>query len=132
MITCPACGHQNDNNAFRCTSCHTVIQQPPAAPYGPPQGLPNYPVPHAPVPNYLAQAIIVTLICCMPAGIPAIVFAAQSMSKEGSGDIAGALDSAQKAKTWCWVSFGVGAVVIVGYFIFFLLAMAGGTMTFEG
>jgi hypothetical protein len=84
------------------------------------------------VPNYLAQSIIVTLLCCMPAGIPAIVFAAQSMSKAGTGDIAGALDSAGKAKTWCWVAFGLGAAVWVAYAIFFLIAMTAGTMTFEG
>jgi hypothetical protein len=84
------------------------------------------------VPNYLAQAIIVTLVCCMPAGIPAIVFAAQSMSKAGSGDITGALESAQKAKTWCWVSFGIGAVIVAGYVIFFAFTLASGSMDFEG
>jgi hypothetical protein len=132
MITCPACGHVNEKNAFRCTSCNTVIQQPPADPYGPPAGPPSYPAPHAQVPNYLAQAIIVTLVCCMPAGIPAIVFAAQSMSKAGSGDITGALESAQKAKTWCWVSFGIGAVIVAGYVIFFAFTLASGSMDFEG
>jgi len=131
MITCPNCGHVNDSNAFRCTNCDTVLQQAPAAPGPPTGGPPTYWTP-AQVPNYLAQAIIVTILCCMPAGIPAIVFAAQSMSKVGSGDIAGALESAQKAKTWCWVAFGIGAVVMVGYVLFFVLAMSAGTMTFEG
>lgn len=130
MITCPNCGHVNDSNAFRCTSCKTMLQQPPPAFGSPPGGPPAQWGPQVHVPNYLAQAIIVTIACCMPAGIPAIVFAAQSMSKAGSGDIAGALESASKAKTWCWVAFGIGAGLIAVYAIFFLLAAAG-TMTFE-
>jgi hypothetical protein len=68
----------------------------------------------------------------MPAGIPAIVFAAQSMSKMGAGDFVGALDSAGKAKMWCWIGFGLGAAIYVGYGIFFIAAMTAGTMTFEG
>src|SRR6185503_13035455 len=39
----------------------------------------------APPPNYLTQAIVVTLCCCVPFGIPAIVFAAQVNSKFQQG-----------------------------------------------
>lgn len=125
MITCPNCGHDNDSNAFRCTNCNSVIQQPPAAPYAPAPGPPSSWRAPVQVPNYLAQAIIVTILCCMPAGIPAIVFAAQSMSKAGIGDYAGAMDSASKAKMWCWVAFGLGATLVGAYILFFIVAFAG-------
>jgi hypothetical protein len=63
------------------------------------------------IPNYLVQAILVTLCCCLPGGIAAIVYAAQVNTKQAAGDINGALIASQNAKKWCWISFGVGIVV---------------------
>lgn len=65
------------------------------------------------VPTYLVQAILVTIFCCLPFGIPAIVFAAQVNSKLASGDVEGALKSSQNAKTWCWVAFACGLVILL-------------------
>jgi len=67
--------------------------------------------PDTKIPNYLVQSILVTLCCCLPGGIAAIVYAAQVNSKQAAGDIAGAQESSNKAKMWCWISFGVGLVV---------------------
>ena len=80
----------------------------------------------AKIPNYLVQAILVTLCCCLPGGIVAIVYAAQVNSKQTAADIAGAQESSNKAKMWCWISFGVGIVVslIVGAVQFFAAAAA--------
>jgi hypothetical protein len=60
------------------------------------------------VPNYLVFAILSTVLCCLPAGIPAIVYAAQVNGKLQVGDIAGAQIASQNAKMWCWISFGLG------------------------
>ncbi len=65
----------------------------------------------ASLPNYLVQSILCTIFCCMPFGIPAIVYAAQVNSKVAAGDLAGATESSQKAKMWCWISFGLGLVL---------------------
>lgn len=67
------------------------------------------------VPTYLAQSILCTLFCCLPAGIVSIVYAAQVSSKLGAGDYAGAMQSSENAKKWAWVSFGVGLAVFVIY-----------------
>jgi hypothetical protein len=67
------------------------------------------------VPNYLTQSILVTICCCWPLGIPAIVFAAQVNGKLAVGDYAGAVEASNKAKMFCWISFGLGLLVIVGY-----------------
>lgn len=71
--------------------------------------------PGAQVPNYLVFAIITTLCCCLPFGIPAIVFASQVNTKLAAGDYAGALDSSRKAKMWCWIAFGLGLLGMLLY-----------------
>ena len=63
----------------------------------------------------MVWAILATLCCCLPFGIPAIVFAAQVDGKYASGDYGGAVESADKAKMWCWVAFGVGLVTNILY-----------------
>jgi hypothetical protein len=75
--------------------------------------MPPGPMPGPNVPTYLAQAILCTLFCCLPAGIVAIVYAAQVNSKLGLNDVHGALEASQNAKRWTWISFGVGIVIIV-------------------
>lgn len=67
------------------------------------------------VPNYLTYAILTTLCCCLPFGIPAIVYAAQVNTKLTAGDYNGARAASDKAKMWCWIAFGLGIVVnIIG------------------
>jgi hypothetical protein len=64
--------------------------------------------------NCLVWAILTTVCCgCLPFGIVAIVYASQVDGKYAAGDYQGAVDSANKAKTWCWVSFGIGIVVTI-------------------
>ncbi len=74
------------------------------------------------VPNHLAQAILVTLLCCLPFGIVAIVYASQVNGRLQAGDIRGAIDASGKASTWVWVSFGAGLLVSIGYGVFCALA----------
>ncbi|CAN5739464.1 hypothetical protein BH18ACT11_BH18ACT11_24340 [soil metagenome] len=69
------------------------------------------------MPNYLVQAILTTLFCCLPLGIVSIVYAAQVNGKLAAGDRAGALQSSRNAKLWAWISFGTGLVLIGGYVI---------------
>ncbi|MCM1985154.1 protein kinase domain-containing protein [Lyngbya confervoides] len=69
------------------------------------------------VPNYLPQAILTTLFCCLPFGIVAIIFASQVNTKLNNGDYLGAVAASNNAKLWCWISFGLGALVFVLYVI---------------
>jgi hypothetical protein len=81
------------------------------------------PTPNAPayVPNYLVQAILTTIFCCLPFGIVAIVFAAQVNGKLAAGDYAGAVQTSKQAKMWCWISFGIGLAAILAYMVFGIL-----------
>ena len=69
---------------MHCTNCGTPI--PPGVNACPrcAQPIPVFAAP-ATIPNYLVQAILVTLCCCLPFGIVAIVYAAQVNSKLDRG-----------------------------------------------
>ena len=69
------------------------------------------------IPNYLVQAILVTIFWCMPFGIVAIVFAAQVNDKIRVGDVQGAIAASQNARMWSWVSFGVSGALILLYML---------------
>ena len=125
---CQTCGIPNEDDADTCVSCGADLREQRAR-AGKQPGLPPYtqpPVPAAPVgqpvsiPNYLVQSILVTLWCCLPAGIPAIVFAAQVDSKARIGDITGAMQASKNAKTWCWVAFGLGITLAVIQLVYLL------------
>ncbi len=109
---CPKCGAENADHALTCVECAEVLEQ----------NLKDDSVAPEKVPNYLVQSILVTLFCCLPFGIAAIVFAAQVNGKVAAGDIAGAWESSNKAKMWCWWSFGLGIVVNLIAVIFQVLA----------
>lgn len=70
------------------------------------------------IPNYLVQAILTTICCCLPFGIVAIVYAAQVNGKVAAGDMAGAQAASKNAKMWCWIAFGCGIVLWIISIIF--------------
>ena len=67
--------------------------------------------------TYLVEAIVATLLCCVPFGVVSIVYAAQVDSKFSAGDYQGAQRASDKAKTWYHVALISGLVVGVIYFI---------------
>ena len=97
--------------------------------YGTPP--PGYPAPGggfgtpppggAPIPNYLWQSIVVTLLCCLPAGIVAIVNSTRVQTKQQMGDIQGALDCSKRARTWCIVSAVAAGAFWILYIVVFII-----------
>ncbi len=67
-------------------------------------------MPSPDVPNYLIQSILVTICCCLPLGIAAIIFAAQVNSKAKAGDLTGAKKASDTAKKLCWIGFILGLI----------------------
>ena len=106
---CRSCGAQNDDRAVSCSKCGAPIAN--AV-----QALPSGQT----IPNYLVQSILVTVFCCWPFGIPAIVFAARVNSKQAAGDVAGALEASKKAKMWIVIAlcgWGVAMLLSIGFAI---------------
>src|SRR5215203_5266039 len=124
FLNCPNCGTSNLDTASICANCgrplatttpHSYTPPPPPSSqtsYTPPRppggGSFGAPPPGEAIPNYLIQSIVVTLCCCLPLGVVAIVFAAQVNSKLAAGDIAGAREASAKAKMFCWIALGLG------------------------
>ncbi|MGB0587546.1 MAG: CD225/dispanin family protein [Limisphaerales bacterium] len=69
------------------------------------------------IPTYLAQSILVTLCCCLPVGIPAIVYASRIDNLMRMGQYTEAQECSRKAKMWCWISFGIGIPANIIVFI---------------
>jgi len=127
-VNCPNCGTNNLDNATVCANCGRSLSAgaqsytpPPPPSYGPGGASSGYGAsPGAPpISNWLWQSIVVTLCCCLPLGVVGIIFAAQVNTKLAQGDVAGAQESARKAKMFTLLGIGIGLAVWIAYLIFF-------------
>jgi hypothetical protein len=71
---------------------------------------------------------ILSIFCCWPLGIVAIIFAAQVNGKVASGDLAGAADASKKAKMFSFIAIGIGVVVGVIYLLLTILGIGMGAL----
>jgi len=123
---CTQCGANNADTAAVCIQCGRNLQAPaPPAPL-PASGVVIPPGPPVHVDNYLVFAILSTVLCCLPAGIPAIVYASHVNTKLQLGDLAGAQLASKNAKMWCWISFGLFFAGVGIYVILIMIGIAGG------
>lgn len=96
-----------------------------AAPaYGNPQ--PQAPNTQIIPPNYLVWSILVTLFCCLPGGIVAIIYSTQVSSRFQQGDYAGANESSRNARKWVIISAVSAAVILAIYAI--VIAITGASI----
>src|SRR5271165_2995271 len=121
---CSQCGANNADNAAVCMQCGRSLQA--ASLPAPVQPAGVVLTPGVTVQNYLVFAILATVLCCLPAGIPAIVYSAQVNGKLQAGDLAGAQLASNNAKMWCWISFGLGLGAVGLWVIFVMLGVVSG------
>ena len=72
-------------------------------------------------PNYFVLSIVMTLLCCTPAGIVAIVFSSMVNSRYYSGNVEGAKRASRNAEIWIIVSFCLGVLSTTLYLPFSIL-----------
>jgi len=72
---------------------------------------------------------IISIFCCWPLAIPAIIFAAQVNGKVAAGDTAGAQDASKKAKMFSFIAIGLGLVGIVIYVIWIVFVVGLSAMS---
>ncbi|MGE2817105.1 CD225/dispanin family protein [Mycobacterium heidelbergense] len=99
-----------------------MTAQPPPPPGYPPQQPPAGQAPN----NYLVWSILVTLFCCLPLGIVAIVKSSQVNGLWAQGQYAEAQAAADSAKKFVIWSAVIGVVVGI---IYAIIAIAGGLAT---
>ena len=65
------------------------------------------------MPSYLGWAAALLALCwpAFWAAIPALVHAGRVEARLEAGDLAGAREASEKARTWCWVTFLAGLVL---------------------
>lgn len=71
-------------------------------------------------PTHLPWAILATVLCCMPTGILAIVFAIKADSAWDRGDAEGARSAGSMALKWAVVSAGLFL-----FYVIFLFSLSG-------
>ena len=125
---CPYCGYELAAEANFCRQCGREL--PPAesaitAGEAPPaSSATTYTTRPEAVPNdYLVWAILATILCCIPFGVVAIVYAAQVNSLVAAGNYAAAWQASQNAKKWCLVSLFTGIAVYILYFLAVFIAV---------
>lgn len=105
LITCKECGKEVSDTATSCPHCGCVLKQ---EILDPTQVCPE---------THLAKAILVTIFCCWPLGIPAIVNAASVSKAFYNGYYDLAKEKSEKANKWSNYSIIVTAVVWSLYFL---------------
>ena len=115
------------NNANNGTSGVPPFQAPPRQqPFAPQNNTPysiyaNGGIPPKCPPTYLAFAIIVTIFCAWPLGIPAIINATRVEKAYNQGDFTGAERFSKAARSWSIASMAVAAALVLlwGVIVFF-------------
>ncbi len=98
MNSCKRCGILMKNGADLCDSCAmraSELKQ----------------MERMEIKTYLAESIFVTILCCLPLGIPAIAYAAKAASCLAVNHPVAAREASDKAKAWCLVSFFIGLIL---------------------
>ena len=121
LVNCPECNSQVSDAASMCPHCGAPLKSSASVvvnPQGSSLGSSNI-CPE----THLAKAIIVTLLCCWPVGIPAIINAAGVTSAFASGNYQEALQKSEKANKWSnyciiagvvfWIIYAVIIAVVV-------------------
>lgn len=83
-----------------------------STPFTPPMAKPD---------NLMVWSILATVLCCLPLGIVAIVYSNKVDNLWYAKDYAGAAEAAKNAKTFCFISLGVGLVFSVIYMFVMLV-----------
>ena len=129
-VYCTNCGAVISRSTNFCINCGAATEAE-SAPSPARQPSMRASPPLQSVPNYLVWAILATVFCCMPLGVVAIVHAAQVNGKWQAADYDGAIETSNKAGTWCWVSFWVGLaplIIWVLVVVFAIVFAAGGSI----
>ena len=105
---CKNCGKNIQDGTVQCPYCG--------------QNLQDIVQPEMSIKTHLTEAILVTLFCCLPFGIVAIVNAAKVSGLVAAGKYNEAMEASNNASKWVKISLIVGIIVNI---LVFVVNMAG-------
>ena len=108
VVFCQGCGAENSDQNISCENCNEPLTS---------NNQMSNSKRYENVPNYLVTSIIVTLCCCLPFGIVAIVYAASVNAKVAAGDIQGAKAASGTALMWCCLGAILSIILWVIFFV---------------
>lgn len=73
--------------------------------------------------TYLIESILATVFCCLPLGIPAIIYASRVEKKFYEGDLIGAERDSANARKWIVINIIFAVISWLGYVSLFGLAL---------
>ena len=118
MKYCSNCGEQNSDDARFCTKCGFEMSTPSSTPYVNTTSSENIFQNSKQMPTtYLWQSILVTILCCLPLGIPAIVYASKVDNLFLRGDIVGAERASRTARSFCIWGLLTALILLLLYVI---------------
>ena len=65
-------------------------------------------------PSYLVSSILVTIFCCLPFGVVAIVYALAVQTRWHAGDERGASHASDMAEKWMYAGIGAAILLAIG------------------
>ena len=121
LINCHECNHQISDAATTCPHCGAPVQKTATTN---PQQTPNTNNTNICPETHLTKAILVTIFCCWPLGIPAIVNAAGVSNAFLAGNYDLALEKSRNAEKWSNYCIAAGIVFIALYIILMVITFA--------
>lgn len=106
---CSACGVKTKADQIMCIECGA---SPNAA---------HFPGTSQTVDNQMVKAVLVSVLCCLPFGIIAIIKSSEVNGKLAAGDVVGAQMSASSSSNWSNIGMIFGFIFFIFYF-FILMA----------
>ena len=78
------------------------------------------------VPDYMIWSILELLFCCVPFGIVGLVYAINANSAKQAGNMAQAMDNANKSKKFLLWGLGLWCVLVLIYIVMFVIIGVSG------
>lgn len=107
---CKNCGKSIEDGTVQCPHCG--------------QNLQDAVRPEISIKTHLTEAVLVTLFCCLPFGIVAIVNAAKVSNLVAAGKYNEAVEASNNASKWVKISLIVGIIANLLAFVFNFLGAA--------
>lgn len=124
LINCSECGAQISDAASACPRCGAPLKK---VTYGTTsQQSMNTGSANVCPETHLAKAIVVTLLCCWPVGVPAIINAAGVSSAFAAGNYQEAVQKSEKANKWSNYCIIAGVVFWLIYIAFIIVVAVVG------